>query len=1000
MSEASSQNFSESCEHTEEDEKEIPDIVLFTFISILLIIVSYELKKHFKVPVSPILLLIGTLFRVIGGAIAHIDSSVSRIDSLNPELVTLCILPALIFEAAFSSDWYTFKREIWQILPLATTVVILSAVLTAVVVNVFLDYQFLWYDAFLLGVILSATDHVAVVAQLKEMHVDNRFKTLIEGETLLNEATVLVFFNIMLDHALGSTNVAGSIAQFVNLTCTGFVLGISFAIAMGWAIKRMVNDSIQETLLTFAAAYLLFYTSNEINSSGAISVVTLGLYMSAYGKTLISPIAEKSLHNFWNIVGTSVESVVFIIAGMLLGMFFVKESSLELKDVVRMGTLFIFLHLVRGVVLLIHYPVLKFFGYGITIKEVIVMTLSGLKGAIATSLALIVFHEDELDSHFRVVLLFFTIGISGLSIIFDSLAMKFAVKKFGMETLSEVEENMLVGVTTAILQHTAKKVEKMRSDKQFNLVKWDKVMKLAGPKNLLVQIMKNTNVGANILRKHQGDSPEELLSRYTSKFSLSLNALIKETRRRYFTTLKGIYWQEFNSGQCSGYASLILIESCNRALDKEDSKMSDWEHLEKELYNKRLMSIYNYFSGLPLIGKIFKNLLYDIVILTYDAASTFISAHHEAEELMDNMEIDIDEAIFHKVMEEAHDQIELCKEFVRDNITDSYPEVVAEVTSSMACYALLISQRKLINKIFHQGVIKEIEYEHLIDAIDNNMKQLTFQQNPSIPSIKEILKNRFRNATDKDIEQLLPMITEKHYQPGQFLFKEGEPADGAYLIINGRVHELAAWIDQELMIGNIVGVQHLLPIYQVNMSTAKAITMVFAAHIPAAMLNKDIYIEDLYKEASEELISLNAETLGFEGVEEEHLMRMIKSSKIRYFLPGDLIDLRRGGIVLLGSLRRDKPEFSILSPVSKPVEAITSCVLLLFPEFFSESIRESKTMPEAFANYYLRSNAKAQIIRNNDETNNSLEFAASNNLHRVEVQRLLSRRSFKNENED
>lgn len=412
------------------------------------------------------------------------------------------------------------------------------------------------------------------------------------------------------------------------------------------------------------------------------------------------------------------------------------------------------------------------------------------------------------------------------------------------------------------------------------------------------------------------------------------------------------------------------------------------------MYNKRLINFYIYCSELPLVGKIFKNLLYDLVILTYDAASTFISAHHETEELMDTMEIDIDEVIFHQVMEEAHDQVDLCKQFVRDNITDSYPEVIAEVTSNMACHALLISQRKLINKIFHQGVIKDIEHEHLIDAIDHNMKQLTFQKNPTVPSIKEILKNRFRKANDADINQLLPMITERHFQPDQILFKEGDPADGAYLIFNGRVHEEASWIDQELMIGNIVGVQHLLASYKINTSTATAITMVFAAHIPSEMLNKDVFIEDLYKEASEEIISLNASRIGFDNVFEDHLMRMIKNSHIRYFKPGNMIDLRRGGIVLFGSFRKDKPEFSILPPNNKPMEAISSCVLLLFPEHFSSSIKETRNMTEAFAFYYAKSSTKMKSTNSvSDQNNDNLGLKAMHKIHRSESKKPLAKKS-------
>ncbi|CAG9311411.1 unnamed protein product [Blepharisma stoltei] len=980
---------------SESSDSQVPDIVLFTFIALLLTIISYELKKNFKIPVSPILLLVGILFRLIGEVFPGLQGAVSQVDTLSPELVMLGILPALIFDAAFSTDWYTFKREIWQIVPMATTAVVLSAILTAIVIKIILEYDFYWDEALLLGVILSATDHVAVVAQLKEMHADNRFKTLIEGETLLNEATILVLFNVMLDSTLGKADVQTSILEFFDLSGVGFVLGITFAIAMGWIIKRMVNDQIQETLLTLVTTYLLFYTADAtgIGASGGISVVTFGLYMSAYGKTLISPMVEKPLHNFWNIAGTSVESVVFIIAGMLLGMFFIKQTSLEFKDVVVLFTLFIFQHLVRGLVIVIHYPLLKKFGYGINWKETVVMTLAGLKGVIATALALIVYNEADLKSTFKDLLLFFTVGIAGLSIVFDSFAMKFAVKNLGMERLSDVEENMLVGVTTAILQHTAKKVESMRNDKQFNLVRWEKVMELSGPKNLLVQIMENTQVGSKILRKHHNDGPEELLSRYMAKFSLSSSELANETRRRFYTTLKGIYWHEFESGQCSGVASLVLIESCNRALDNESQKMADWELLQKELYSKRLMNIYNYLASFPVIGQFFKNLLYDRVILAYDAASTFISAHTEAEELMDTMEIDIDELIFRDVMEEAHDQIELCKEFVRDNITDSYPEVVAEVTSSMASHTLLISQRKLINKIYHQGVIKEIEFEHLIDAIDNNMKQLTFQKNPTVPSVKDILKNRFRNASEADIELLLPMITERHYQPDQVLFKEGDPSDGAYLIFNGRVHETASWIDQELMIGNIVGVQHLLPTYKVNTSTATALTMVFAAHIPAAMLNKDVFIEDLYKEASEELISLNASKLGFGDVSEDHLMRMIKNSQIKYFIRGNMIDLRRGGIVLLGSFRKDKEEFSIIAPINKPIEAIRNCVLLLFPEHFSGCMKESRTMEEAFDSYYLKSSNKLKSDQGPERVKDNLGLTAMHKLNRLETKRLLTSRS-------
>ena len=932
-------------------------VVLFVFISLLLTIACYELKKIIKLPPSPLLLVMGILLRDVGEFIGELNPTVELLDNLDPHLILLAIMPALIFEAALSTDWYTFKRELGQIIPMATTVVMFSALLTAVVIKYILDYDFNWAEAMLIGVILNATDHVAVVAQLKEIAADKRFETLIEGETLLNEATVLVLFTVFSASAEHTSSFESGVVLFCRLAFGGFALGLAFSVCMGYIIERIVNDAMQETNLTLVTAYLLFFVADgtSVHFSGALAVVTYGLYMSAYGKTLISPTVEKGLHGFWNIVATNMESIVFIMGGMLLGNVFINGKDIDGKDISMVFALFVLLHLIRGFAIFVHYPILKHFGYGITAKEAIVMTIAGLKGVISIALALIAFHDEKLGTKFKAVLMFFTLTISAMTIVIDNFLIKFAVKKFGMETLTEVQENMLVGVTTAILQHTQKKIDHLRADKDFNLVKWDEVLKLAGPKRLLIQIMKNTKVGSKLLKKHPHDEPNDLLKRYSKKFNLTTSVLTVETRRRFYTTLKGIYWHEFESGQCLGYTSLVLIDSCNRALDNESQIMADWDLLEKELYNQKEMKIYNKLSKLPLIGGIFEKHLYSKIITTYDAASTFIKAHEETEELMDQMEIDVDEVIFHEVMKEAHSQVEKCKNFVRDHITDSYPEVIAEVQSKMASHTLLIAQRKLINKIFHQGVIKELEYEHLIEAIDKNMRKLALQKAPSVPSIKEILKNRFRTAKEKDIQELMEMITERQLQPEEVLFEEGKPADGAYLIFNGRVREYSTWIDQELIIGNIVGVQHLLQEYTTNTSTAIALTSVHAAHIPNSILNNEAFIEDCYKEASEELILLNIEKFGLAGVKEDHIFRVVKNSTIKFYQAYTSVDLKRGCLVLWGRINKQYDTYTFVKPTKKIIECIDKVVVLIFPQHFDDMLRTHKTYPEAFASYYLRS---------------------------------------------
>lgn len=88
------------------------EIILLVFIGLLLAIASYELKKWLSIPVAPALLIMGILLRIVGEYIPQLSTSVELLDRLDPALVLLVIMPALIFEASLATDWYTFKQEL------------------------------------------------------------------------------------------------------------------------------------------------------------------------------------------------------------------------------------------------------------------------------------------------------------------------------------------------------------------------------------------------------------------------------------------------------------------------------------------------------------------------------------------------------------------------------------------------------------------------------------------------------------------------------------------------------------------------------------------------------------------------------------------------------------------------------------------------------------------------------------------------------------------------
>jgi NhaP-type Na+/H+ or K+/H+ antiporter len=157
---------------------------------------------------------------------------------------------------------------------------------------------------------------------------------------------------------------------------------------------------MQETNLTLVAAYLAYIVSEfpELHFSGGVAVVTLGLIMSAFGKTVISSEAEHYLHEFWEMIGRNLEIIIFVLGGMLVALEFSSdESNGEASDILNGFILYLCLHVIRFIVVMAHFPILRFLGYGISFKEALVLVAMAFKGALSLTLGLTIFNDDELN---------------------------------------------------------------------------------------------------------------------------------------------------------------------------------------------------------------------------------------------------------------------------------------------------------------------------------------------------------------------------------------------------------------------------------------------------------------------------------------------------------------------------------------------------------------------------------------------------------------------------
>jgi NhaP-type Na+/H+ or K+/H+ antiporter len=243
----------------------------------------------------------------------------------------------------------------------------------------------------LLGGLLSATDPVAVVALLRELGASKKLSTLIEGESLMNDGTAIVVFQLFLQMVLGQKFDAGDVIEFLCRVALGaLALGLAFGIVSVFWVGLVFNDTVIEITLTLTASYLAFFVAeDEAGVSGVLTVMTVGLFFAAFARTAFTGESEQSMHYFWEMISYIANTLIFLLSGVVIAESILRsQDQIQGRDWGYLAILYVFVQLSRVVVVGLLYPGLKYFGYGLNWKEAVVLVWAGLRGAVALSLSL------------------------------------------------------------------------------------------------------------------------------------------------------------------------------------------------------------------------------------------------------------------------------------------------------------------------------------------------------------------------------------------------------------------------------------------------------------------------------------------------------------------------------------------------------------------------------------------------------------------------------------
>lgn len=917
-------------------------IEFIVLIALLISFIVHELAKRVPLPYSSMLLLGGFTLRAFGFFTPYLEKGTDLIDHIDHATILLIFIPTLIFETAFTMDWYTFRKESAQILLLSTSAVVMAASLTAVAIMLILDYTglFGWSEAFLFGTILSATDHIAVVSLLKKMHTDHMFRTLIQGETLLNEGVVLLLFNVMKDISIGNTNSPSEVIQLsFKLSGGGIGLGLLASMIAYVILRRIVNDKVQEINLMFVLTYLTYFIGeSRLHVSGALSIVTFGLFMASYGRMAISPMIEESVHDFWAIIAHNIEALVFVISGMQLGLQLL-DHNVALADIGSCFLLYLILHVIRGLVILIHFPLLRNLGYGLTWRKAVLLSVAGLKGTISLILSLAVFSEGSMDQDLRLTISLMTTVITTLNILLDTFLVKAVVKWLQISKVDPVTECIFLQLVSNIMDEATEHMTEVGHRPQFRLVDWKKLNRTVGPKSLLLNTLKVTNKGQTILKiLGEKATVEQLLHDFRVYDKISEDQQELEFRRRLLSTVKGLYWHEFKSSQCSGYSARILIHSANRSLDGIESPLHDWDIIQESVFNKKHIDILLRYSSMSLLGKFFRQMLHDTMFTIYDCASAYITTHESVIAIVEKVGIKLsNNQIYTKVIQEFESQMDCCRMFLRNYISNTFPEIKQDVQTKKACYLILYKQRLDIDESYEKGLLDRNEYQNLITITDAKLKQIELRWKSKFPTLLQMLKECeiFKEATKAELAKIARHSVERMHKSGEYLYEKGDNAGGIFIILKGRIEEGGTFAKHDHFSGDIIGYQHALPNSK-STTYAKAQTFVHIAFVPRYCFKTFLarYEEKLWKICARNTLSLDINQ--YSG--DIHLLQnlnvedLIEGSSFIKYDPQEAVIIKRGGFLVAGSIRDDETieAFALISPSRKVYIALTSVVILHF----------------------------------------------------------------------
>jgi len=397
--------------------------------------------RNIPVPYTVFLVIIGI---ILGSIARHYPEFELLLEfQLTPDLVLFLFLPALIFESALNMDARLLMKDIIPVLVLAIPAMLISAVLIGLGLWVIQDFNI--FHALLFGALISATDPVAVISLFKELGAPHRLTILVEGESLLNDATAIVFFNIILGLAITehftASDAGFAVIEFFRVFLGGLFVGAFIGVVLSELLYRIRAGVSSYLIMSIVLAYSSFAIAEHIlHVSGVMAVVAAAIALGILGVSRIPQSERKTVDETWDVLALICNSLLFLLVGL----------SVDLSQLYsHIDSIFVAIVLVLsaravGVYSTVPATIKMFKLPYVSMGERHIMWWGGLKGGLAIAIVLSI----PIDMPGRDSILYVTLGVVLFSLLVNAptirpLMQKLGFNKFTGEEVAELKHGLI-----------------------------------------------------------------------------------------------------------------------------------------------------------------------------------------------------------------------------------------------------------------------------------------------------------------------------------------------------------------------------------------------------------------------------------------------------------------------------------------------------------------------------------------------------------------------------